>query len=495
MFEIVVNNVAPSLDLTDEAFEINEGETLTIADLGVFTDPGFNNPANPNGASVESFSYEIDWGDGTPTETGELPATVVDGAQGVLTMGTLADSHFYADNDSDNLYTVTVTLSDDDGGSVTESIVVTVLNVNPTLDPISATDVSAQGFTTLELTFEDPGADSFEILVDWGDKLALPPGDRFVVETVHAGPTPETFILVHQYDGPPDPLSPASDIIITVKIRDDDFGTPMIVDIGESNLESVAISNPGLGTIPVRIDTTPQVPRLVFPPQAEGTFLIEVSSADDGLLFVAELRTAAGDTKSTNERFFELRIIGSEGELGEGIRLKPEVMNDLPTFFTQLTENHYAIFLVRTETNSRRLVIEFFIRQGRAIDPGDDSDGIKDRPPTDDFIKPPNFIQDPSEQPDAQIIIEPNSDSADGSILPETVSAQLEPLSLGADPATMEAFRASRRGWTWTPALAAVVAGASSQKWARKVDRAVATAEPWHWRQLRRHRPHRRKIR
>ena len=56
-----------------------------------------------------------------------------------------------------------------------KSIEVTVFNVNPTLQPITATDVNTNGQTTLQLSFADPGADSFEVLVDWGDKLSLPP--------------------------------------------------------------------------------------------------------------------------------------------------------------------------------------------------------------------------------------------------------------------------------------------------------------------------------
>src|SRR4029078_383969 len=121
----------------------------------------------------ETFHYTIDWGDGTAAETLQLPATTVDGAPGVLTSGTLAHSHFYADNDADNHYTIAVTLFDDDGGSDVRSFEITVHNVNPTLQPVSATDVESTGKTTLQMSFSDPGADQFQILVDWGDKLGL----------------------------------------------------------------------------------------------------------------------------------------------------------------------------------------------------------------------------------------------------------------------------------------------------------------------------------
>jgi len=46
--------------------------------LATFTDPGFDNPANPNAASLpnisdplhESFTYDVDWGDGRDALSG-----------------------------------------------------------------------------------------------------------------------------------------------------------------------------------------------------------------------------------------------------------------------------------------------------------------------------------------------------------------------------------------------------------------------------------------
>jgi hypothetical protein len=50
--------------------------------------------------------------------------------------------------------------------------------------------------------------------------------------------------------------------------------------------------------------------------------------------------------------------------------------------FRKLPDNHYAIYLVRPETETYRLVLEVNVRNGKVIDPGDDSDGARDRPPT-----------------------------------------------------------------------------------------------------------------
>ena len=58
------------------------GGTVSFSDLATFSDPGFDNPLNPNPAMPpgitdplhESFTYDINWGDGrdaaNPREVG-----------------------------------------------------------------------------------------------------------------------------------------------------------------------------------------------------------------------------------------------------------------------------------------------------------------------------------------------------------------------------------------------------------------------------------------
>ena len=466
--EIQVNNVAPSLVLTDDALIVDEGSTIVIPNLGVFTDPGFDNPLNvsdpSNGAeTVERFSYEIDWGDGS-TDAGQLPATLTPGRPGEATSGSIANSHRYLDNDSDNRYTITVTLSDDDGGVDIQTIEVFVNNINPTLDPIAATDVTRLGTTVLDLEFSDPGADSFEILVDWGDKLDLPPADRFVVETVYFGATPEAFTLDHTYSGPPDPDNPSADIRITVKIRDDDFGTPLIIEIGESNVEFVVISQPGIGDqTPIVIDTTPQVPQLAARPPAVDASLSQVASTDQVLSSDGEVRGSAGDTKATNERYLELRVISSEGEESEGHRLPPTVLQNLRDLFRKLPDNHYAIYLVQTETGSQRLVIEVFIRNGKLIDPGDDSEGARDRPPTSEV----EALQ--LEAPDPSV-----GDASGGGV--RATPAESDPAIQSPD---------ARLGWTPAAARHRSTLASAALALSAAAPAALINSDPFRWRRLR----------
>ena len=488
-FEIVVNNVAPTLILTDRVLVINEGDTLDLFDLGEFSDPGFDNPLNPNGASVESFTYEITWEPASPTESGLLPATEVDGMQGVDTTGTLADSHLYVDNDVDSIFEITVTLTDDDGGSTTETITVQVNNLNPVLDPITALDINKKGETEVSLTFEDIGIETtyltehdmaFRIMIDWG-YVGVPGMEGFIETVEYNGATPESFVIGHTYMEQPNPANPAADLILRVQILDDDNGSAIIVADGASNIEIVAITNPGIGASPVAIDTTPQVPRLTFERTSEAVMVFEVSTTSETSTTAGDTRAASSDTKATTELVLELRVIDPYGVESEGIRLKAEVLNNLPKLFSKLPDNHYAIYLVRQETNSERLVIEVYLRNGRIIDPGDDTEGLRNRPPTEENstntiendAKPPLAPLDPG----VSILLEG---------LPESLQEELAPgEEIRIEQASHDAALESERS-QMLPMAVGLVATRSFGTWARKVDRALAEANKQKWRQLRR---------
>src|SRR5262249_39828549 len=151
--------------------------TLTLPSIGTFSDPGFDNPDNPNGASQETFTFSINWGDGTAQDSGS--ATVdTPGSAGTPTSGHFGGSHVFAD---DGAYTVTVTVPDDNGGSDQKTFTVTVTNVAPKLTV--AQDQAVKVNKPLSLSqigsFTDPGFDnpnkpggatseSFTFTVNWG---------------------------------------------------------------------------------------------------------------------------------------------------------------------------------------------------------------------------------------------------------------------------------------------------------------------------------------
>lgn len=127
---VAVNNLAPSVDFTGSSLNLDasgqpisfsgvRGQTLTFD--GAFSDAGFDNPAG-SPPTQETFTYSINWGDGTAT--GELAATLdVVGSPGVATAGSFAASHVYAEAGE---YLVTVTVKDDDGG---ETVLTQTVNI------------------------------------------------------------------------------------------------------------------------------------------------------------------------------------------------------------------------------------------------------------------------------------------------------------------------------------------------------------------------------
>jgi methionine-rich copper-binding protein CopC len=505
-FIVTINNVAPTLQLTvDESLidPIDEGGTTQVTITAVFSDPGFDNPNNtapglggePSETS-ETFKYEVNWGDGTPVETFSLAD--LNGSPGVDSTGSIAQffTHHYVDNDLDNVkdarYTVKVTVFDDDGGSNTQTFEVIVYNTNPVLQPISATPVNTKGVTTLTLTFDDlgaPGVESFKILIDWGDQLQeVDLAERFKAQALPAdvpqaggrftGPTPHTFVFTHKYDGPPDPLHPTADIVISVKIQDDDFGTatsrpdadPLTID-GQSNIEVVAITNPGLGAEPFRIDTTPQVALLTFPERVVTQVDVTTNEIRAAVDAANDEGGSAGDSRAAGEQYLELRVINPDGSFSEGYRLRPEVLNNLQALFRKLPDNHYAIYLVQSETNNRRLVIEVYVRNGKVIDPGDDSEGARDRPPTDESTTKPNpAVEKALEQAEEEV------GPSDPTTATEPAAPNLElPHRLGSSSAVYH--RTALAG------VALALSGAG-RDWHRQLEQALAAARPGQWKRL-----------
>ena len=100
---VEVANVNPSVgEITAPVSPIEVGNVVDIS--LTFTDPGFD---------TETFTYDVDWGDGT-LEVDLDPVEVVNGSKGILTHGTINDSHIYS---TPGVYTITVTVNDDDSGS------------------------------------------------------------------------------------------------------------------------------------------------------------------------------------------------------------------------------------------------------------------------------------------------------------------------------------------------------------------------------------------
>jgi PKD repeat protein len=596
-FVIEVRNVVPTVTLPNGNLPsggqvILESQTISLTNLGVVTDPGFNNPLNPlsqPGGSTEQFKYWVDWNDDGTFDSASAGDVTIDDVGGVedLTDGSFDQSHTYADNGT---YTVRVRIADDDMGAfgslalfengvagadyveVTFTIVVT--NAGPAFTPqpnggnFQGDEINTDGITTIRVAYNDPGYDNplntqaanggekvetFNHVVQWGDGTVdaihqYTSGGSFTV-TVTMTPTggpaqqftfnnfnssnpvltlvssqqlndpsvvaqvvtytvnwgdghTETFQLSllnpglpvasnglttlmtstrasgdalthttgtaevqHRYLGPPNPLNPTADIVISLTVYDDD---------GASVSDFIAVGNPGIQTINIAIDTTPDVARLDLTVQPMTVVFVADQKGGGQSLQIPDLRSGGGEVAATAERYLELRIVNPDGTESEGFKIKDEALADLRAFFKSLPDGKYRIYLIRTENDSARLVIEVDVRGGRVIDVSDDSEGTRDRPPTGEeesgeaatdavpLEENPNLEQVDSSQGDAEI------GSKEAGEIAAVAGEEEEHISS-------------------SPLLVSLSAAAlAAEPWSRRVDEALANADQTAWQRLRR---------
>lgn len=112
-----VTNVDPSVTTPGHG-TVLVGQTVSFTNIGLFTDPGFG--------SSESFTYTVDWDDESADTTGS-PTIDQSGSPGIPTSGSFDATHTFS---STGMYTVSVTVADDDFGTGVDSFQVTVLDVS-----------------------------------------------------------------------------------------------------------------------------------------------------------------------------------------------------------------------------------------------------------------------------------------------------------------------------------------------------------------------------
>ena len=124
----------------------------------------------------------------------------------------------------DDQYTVTFTVTDSDGASVTKTVQVNVLNVAPTLSVGSAATVQPGVPFSRTVTFTDPGADTWNAEVNYGD------GGGWQPVAINAT---KQIALNHTY-------ATAGNFTVQVRVTDDNSGTDTKSFQVVSNLPPVA---------------------------------------------------------------------------------------------------------------------------------------------------------------------------------------------------------------------------------------------------------------
>lgn len=118
---------------------------------GEFRDPGW----------LDTHEAQFDWGEGTVEDVGVTEENDPPDATGSF-MG----SHVYGD---DGNFTVTASVTDDDGGSDLASTVVYVENVDPQVAVSGITLIDEGESVHLTANITDPGSDDIYVTWDWGD--------------------------------------------------------------------------------------------------------------------------------------------------------------------------------------------------------------------------------------------------------------------------------------------------------------------------------------
>ncbi len=119
-FTAAITNVPPTLAPQPNQTAV-QGQPLSLARIGQFTDPGFGaSQATP--PLGESFTYSINWGDNSPLSTGSATIEAL-GSAGLNTRGFFGSNHTYNQAGS---FTVTTIVSDDDGGTSQQQFTVAV---------------------------------------------------------------------------------------------------------------------------------------------------------------------------------------------------------------------------------------------------------------------------------------------------------------------------------------------------------------------------------
>ena len=215
---VVIENVAPVINaLTNR--RINEGEAIQLPPA-TFSDPGFDNPLH---ATWENFAATIDWGDGITEPSAGITLTEVPGSAGHVTTGTVQATHYFAD---DGVYTVKVTVADDDGGESSRSFTVTVDNREPELDSLECPAVGVRYqplkfFASFsDVGFDNPAGDTsedFTATINWGDTTGN--SAATIIETPGTGGTATTGTVWAQHA-----YAANGDYTVTCTLRDDDGG-------------------------------------------------------------------------------------------------------------------------------------------------------------------------------------------------------------------------------------------------------------------------------
>lgn len=174
------SNTAPNLtSITNTPFA-SEGGTVSID--GIISDPD----------AADTFKFVVNWGDGSATETNNLPAGTTN----------FHVEHIYADDKPgvfpSDAFTINYTLTDISGSPAFGQLNTLISNVAPSCPAYAAIRLKSGEALATALPFTDPGADTWTATVDYGDGTGTQPlvvGPGRSLPLSHTFPTNGTYTV------------------------------------------------------------------------------------------------------------------------------------------------------------------------------------------------------------------------------------------------------------------------------------------------------------
>jgi hypothetical protein len=158
---VAISNAAPVLQAISN-FNVVAGTPLVLNRLGVFTDLGFDNSLD-SPPTQERFTYRVEWGDGSPLQTGNAAIETM-GSAGTPTKGFFDASHLYT---NPGTYTVNVRITDDDGGQAERTFSVNVQAAPKLMLSVSKATVDENaGLRATSLTVKRVGTSTGAVTVN-----------------------------------------------------------------------------------------------------------------------------------------------------------------------------------------------------------------------------------------------------------------------------------------------------------------------------------------
>ncbi|MEO8510169.1 MAG: tandem-95 repeat protein [Chloroflexota bacterium] len=203
---VSVANAAPVYTALQVDAPANQGALEGVAqsfDIGSFVDAGLNDAA---------WAVDVDWGDsGTISFNAASQGDLVD------------KSHLFA---NDGLYTVSVTVTDKDGASDSDTFSISVGNVAPAVSAGADASITEGDTFSGSGSFTDSGADSWSATVNYGDGSG-------VAALALSG---KTFSLSHTY-------ADNGSYTVTVSVNDDDTSGSDTLLVSVANAAPTATFN------------------------------------------------------------------------------------------------------------------------------------------------------------------------------------------------------------------------------------------------------------